>query len=399
MENPSPTAISSQSSTPTPQLYVPTTPAPGIRGPNGLAPRAGTSRVHTGVAPAIEPPSPPNADTSKIGATMHTNTPTIQQLVKSAQQGAMAALQSRHAPPSGEKTASQQDPDDFYTKLAEVNVTIASQLRKMASEQTPGGDSPGVSRTISPKSTIPEHFSNASIRPGTGKSSTTAKPEPGAAPASLETSHAIGNGKTASSGAAGLPESNASQPAGMPIGGKPKGPTHLVASNEAARNATSKDTYAPREKEMAGLLSQRMNANDTALQTSFVHHDGAKTAEAGAAAKGILQRLKDGGTKAWGKYTSALKGEARVSKSDLKALADVGPTGARIAKREGRKNTAAQAGAIGGTAAAAVGAGAAARAAYKKIKGEEGGEKSASDLSIKTASAQELLLRLQQEIA
>ena len=289
----------------------------------------------------------------------------LAQMVKAAQQGVLNQL-GRGAPPAAqEKVAS----DDYVTKLASVSRAFAAALIKNAED-----NSPGVSQAITPPG-LPEDLGHSNAKPGLGRSSLTAKPEPGAAPASLETSHAIGNktaeeegaekkkplaerlsdfakkhpyqasaivdgsigaaiglaaggpqlaigsgamrgasgvlgaalgksghpvlgilgtvpgalighharkaeeeSKQASAGGGALPESNASQPAGHPIGGKPKGPTHLVASNQAAINATSKDTYAPREKDMKGLISQPMNGNDKALQVAFKNHDGAKTA-------------------------------------------------------------------------------------------------------------------------
>lgn len=224
---------------------------------------------------------------------MHTATPTLQDLIKSAQAGALDALGKQAPVPT--KTASARTANDdleYSQKLAATSLAVAGALRKQAAE---GGESPGVSTAISPPG-LPAQFAHSSAKPGTSHSSTTAKPEPGAAPASLETSHA----KSASEGGGAIPESNASQPDGQPAGGKPKGPLHLLASNEAARSITPKDTYAPREQEMAGLLSQGMNDNDNALQLAFKHHEGAKTAAVpdGAQARAFGGKVRELGEKA-----------------------------------------------------------------------------------------------------
>lgn len=268
----------------------------------------------------------------------------LAQMVKAAQQGILTSLGRGTSPAAQEKVAE----DDYATKLAGVNRALAAVLRKHA-EAT----SPGVSQAITDAAPIPEDTGHSSAKPGLTRSSLTTKTEPNSAAASPEVSHSIGNKtaeeksdlkaklqdfakkhpnaaeavrkglvggmsfgamtaalspkgsrlknglgsgaitgaavgissligkggtKKASEGAGALPESTADQDAGQPIGGKPKGPTHLVSSNQAAINATSKDTYRPREEQTAPLLSQRMNANDHALSKAFKNHDGAKTA-------------------------------------------------------------------------------------------------------------------------
>lgn len=207
----------------------------------------------------------------------HTTTPTIRDLVKAASQGVADGLQSRGSP-SQDKTASPAPAEDYSMKLASTCIVVGQALAKQASEDgnQGGGVSPGVSRSISPTGKIETGHSNA--KPGTGQSSTS-QTAPGASSATnLETSRAIGNGKTASQGPGALPESNASQPTGQPAGGKPADAA-MVSTVDKIRAMTQKQVNAPRERDTAGLISQGMNTGDTTAQNAFTHHGGAKTAD------------------------------------------------------------------------------------------------------------------------
>lgn len=318
-------------------------------------------------------------------------------MVKAASQGVAAGLQSRGAPPPQTKTASA---DDYSMKLASTCIAVGQTLTKKANEDANqgGGASPGVSRSISPTGKIETGHSNA--KPGTGASSTT-QTAPGASSATnLETSHSIGNGKTASEGPGALPESNASQPTGQPAGGKPADAS-MVSSSEKIKAMTQKQVNAPRERDTAGLISQGMNTGDTAAQNAFTHHGGAKTASTvptplrpgtlGDKLKGAGRAVKDlftGSSDKIRKLEEATKTPGALSDSTKKNLLDP-------AKSEARKK---QIGAIAGTGAAAIGAGAGIHHALKD-KGSDKEASMAEDLSIKTASAEELLRKLQEQVS
>lgn len=280
---------------------------------------------------------------------------------------------------------------------------VGKALAKQASDESQGGgSSPGVSRSISPTGKIETGHSDA--KPGTGQSSTNQK-APGASSATnLETCHSIGNGKTASQGPGALPESNASQPTGQPAGGKPADAA-MVSTADKVRALTQKQINAPRERDTAGLISQGMNTGDTTAQNAFTHHGGAKTA---ADAPGKLHALKDGAKAIGSKVKDIFKGEgihAKKTIEELRGSAEGLPE--RLTKGvEGEtkkmnlQNRAAQGGAVAGTGLALAGAGAAGHHALKD-KGEhkEASAPTEQDLSIKTASAEELLRKLKEQVS
>lgn len=368
---------------------------------------------------------------------------------------------------------------------------VGKALAKQASDEPQGGgSSPGVSRSISPTGKIETGHSDA--KPGTGQSSTDQK-APGASSATnLETSHSIGNGKTAgekgglsgkldgmsqfakehpyaaaagadgllggalgmaaggprvaaqvaalraavspigvalarhdhpvlgailgtapsavighhskeaSQGPGALPESNASQPTGQPAGGKPADAA-MVSTADKVRSLTQKQINAPRERDTAGLISQGMNTGDTTAQNAFTHHGGAKTAASiptplkpgsfGDKVKEFGRSVKDiytGSSKKIRDLEEAAKTPGALGESTKKNLLDP-------AKSEARKK---QVGAIAGTGLALAGAGAAGHHALKD-KGEhkEASAPTEQDLSIKTASAEELLRKLKEQVS
>ena len=88
-----------------------------------------------------------------------------------------------------------------------------------------------------------------------------------------------------SAGAAVPPQtSEAGQSGGKPVGGTPKGPSGLVASNDSARNYQRSSAYAPRKEEMGKYLKEPMMSmeHDSVLRDAFKHtgQAGTKFAEA-----------------------------------------------------------------------------------------------------------------------
>jgi hypothetical protein len=82
-----------------------------------------------------------------------------------------------------------------------------------------------------------------------------------------------------SAGAAVPPAtSQAGQPGGHPVGGAPKGPSGLVASNDAARHYTKAQSHGPRKEELAKYLKEPALSmeHDSVLRDAFKH-----TAQAG----------------------------------------------------------------------------------------------------------------------
>lgn len=106
-----------------------------------------------------------------------------------------------------------------------------------------------------------------------------------------------------SAGKAVPPEASASgEPGGQPAGGKPRGPTGLIASNDAARNFTKGQAYAGRKEEMKAYINEPMMSaeHDKALANAFSHtgQAGTKISSAqpddlvkAAAGRALLQKL------------------------------------------------------------------------------------------------------------
>jgi hypothetical protein len=106
-----------------------------------------------------------------------------------------------------------------------------------------------------------------------------------------------------SAGAAVPPDTSAAgQPGGEPVGGAPKGPTSLVASNEAAQNYTKGQSHGPRREELGKYFSEPAlsMAHDSTLRDVLDNTGKAGTkfasADAGisqktAAARVLLSRL------------------------------------------------------------------------------------------------------------
>lgn len=100
-----------------------------------------------------------------------------------------------------------------------------------------------------------------------------------------------------SAGSATPPDASAAgQPGGAPAGGQPKGPTHLIGTNEAAQNYTRGQAYDNRKKDMQQWLKEPMNSatHDRTLQNAFN-----RTSEAGpkianvTAAQALLAKLAE----------------------------------------------------------------------------------------------------------
>jgi hypothetical protein len=88
-------------------------------------------------------------------------------------------------------------------------------------------------------------------------------------------------------GAAVPPQtSQAGQPGGAPVGGPPKGPTGLVASNDGARNYQKGTAYANRKEDMHKYLKEPMLSmeHDSVLRDAFKHTAQAGTKFAAATA-------------------------------------------------------------------------------------------------------------------
>ena len=75
-----------------------------------------------------------------------------------------------------------------------------------------------------------------------------------------------------SAGAAVPPDTSAAgQPGGAPVGGKPKGPTGLVSSNESAQHYTKGQSHGPRREELGKYFNEpALSAqHDSTLQAAF----------------------------------------------------------------------------------------------------------------------------------
>ncbi len=212
------------------------------------------------------------------------HTPSLQDLTKAAMKGALSktAEGGSHAKDcscddckkgrDSEKKAAALTDSEYTSKLASFNIRVAQSLRKEASEN-PGGVPE--SHAISPEGLPKKLGKESDVIPT--KSAPTTHFGPNSPAANPLTTNAMG--KQASTGPGAVPESNATKADGNPAGGKPKGPTGLVASNQAAIDATSKDTYEPRKGEVAAFLRHaKMNEGDQTGQAAFKHIDGLKTA-------------------------------------------------------------------------------------------------------------------------
>jgi len=119
---------------------------------------------------------------------MRIQTPTFADLLKAAQESALQGMPGK-APPPAEKTAGAEPRDTLATtatKVASYDLELAAQLRKLA---TDAGTSPGVSQAKTPED-LPTSFGAATNnKPGLGKSSTSVQ-GPTGGPTGLEVSQA-----------------------------------------------------------------------------------------------------------------------------------------------------------------------------------------------------------------
>lgn len=118
---------------------------------------------------------------------MRIQTPTFADLLKAAQESALQEMQGKPNPPA-EKTAGGEGDSlsTTATKVASYDLELAAQLRKLA---TDAGTSPGVSQAKVPEE-LPKTFGAATnAKPGLGKSSTTVQ-GPTGGPTGLEVSQA-----------------------------------------------------------------------------------------------------------------------------------------------------------------------------------------------------------------
>lgn len=119
---------------------------------------------------------------------MRIQTPTFADLLKAAQESALQGMPGK-APPPAEKTAGAEPRDTLATtatKVASYDLELAAQLRKLA---TDAGTSPGVSQAKTPED-LPTSFGAATNnKPGLGKSSTSVQGPTGGA-TGLEVSQA-----------------------------------------------------------------------------------------------------------------------------------------------------------------------------------------------------------------
>lgn len=213
-------------------------------------------------------------------------TPSLQDLTKAAMQGALSktAEGGSHEKDcscsdckkgrDSEKKAAALTDSEYTSKLASFNLQVARSLRKEASSD-PGGVPE--SHAISPEG-LPKKLGKESDAIPT-QSSPNKTFGPSTPAANPERTNAMG--KEASTGPGAIPESNATKGDGNPAGGKPKGPSQLVASSKAIIDATSKDTYEPRKGEVAAFLKlehAKMNEGDQTGQVAFKNTDGLKTA-------------------------------------------------------------------------------------------------------------------------
>ena len=127
----------------------------------------------------------------------------------------------------------------------------------------------------------------------------------GAAKGKTKTAEDAINPAHISAGAAVPPEtSEAGQPGGEPVGGKPQGPSGLVGSNESAQNYKKNQAYAGRKTELGKYFNEPAltSSTDKTLSEAFEHtpQAGTKFASAGtggstkvAAAKAVLSKLAE----------------------------------------------------------------------------------------------------------
>jgi hypothetical protein len=100
-----------------------------------------------------------------------------------------------------------------------------------------------------------------------------------------------------------LTRSAAGEDGGAPAGGKPQGPTSLVASNDAARNYTKADAKAQVKPQLKAVLSEPAlsAAHDNVLQKTLSHtgQAGVKISSAvrSAASRAILEKMAEEASK------------------------------------------------------------------------------------------------------
>lgn len=117
---------------------------------------------------------------------------------------------------------------------------------------------------------------------------------------SVKTAEDAINPAKISAGAAVPPETSAAgEDGGAPAGGKPQGPTGLVASNDAARNYTKSDAKAQVKPQLKAVLSEPAlsAAHDNVLQKTLAHtgQAGVKISSSikSAAARAILEKMAE----------------------------------------------------------------------------------------------------------
>jgi len=106
------------------------------------------------------------------------------------------------------------------------------------------------------------------------------------------------NSASSSSGSAVDPDTSASgEPGGAPVGGQPQGSTHLVASNEAAINATKGQAKEKAKQDVGKVVEEpaQSAATDKTLGQAFEHTEQAGTkissSMKSAAARALLEKL------------------------------------------------------------------------------------------------------------
>lgn len=107
-----------------------------------------------------------------------------------------------------------------------------------------------------------------------------------------------------SAGAAVPPETSASgEDGGAPAGGKPQGPTGLIASNDAARNYTKGEAKAQVKPQLKAVLSEPAlsAAHDNVLQKTLAHtgQAGVKISAStrSAAVRAVLEKMAEAAAK------------------------------------------------------------------------------------------------------
>lgn len=100
-----------------------------------------------------------------------------------------------------------------------------------------------------------------------------------------------------------LTRSAAGEDGGAPAGGKPQGPTNLIASNDAAKNYTKGDAKAQVKPQLKAVLSEPAlsSAHDNVLQKALTHtgQAGVKISSSvkAAAARALLEKMAEEGVK------------------------------------------------------------------------------------------------------